>query len=477
MDMGVRRPRPGVLPTSFLVARDALLINVGFGIAWFLRYQLELGREVATTDYLPWSDYIGISLLLTGCLLLTYRLNGVYGRRRRLGWIDEVSGLASGALLGVAIMIVAVFYARPFGYSRLVFLYAAVAIVTVLSLARAIDRVWQDHLRRKGIGLTRVLVVGEGPLGRMIMQNLVAQPELGYQVVGFVDDEPRPSLGRLAYLGTCGTVSYLVGKFEIDEVIIALPSAQHQKINEILVACARQRVGFRIVPDFYELALNQVDVMEINGIPLIGLREPSLRGSGQIVKRLIDVVLAALGLIVLAIPMLFLAIAIKLDSEGPIFHQQVRIGRRGRPFSFYKFRSMRVGADKDLSKLLRKNEAQGPIFKMRHDPRCTRVGRWIRHFSLDELPQLANVLRGDMSLVGPRPPFPHEVEQYQDWHRRRLEVAPGLTGLWQVSGRSEIPFDEMALLDIWYIENWSLGLDLKILVRTVPAVVFGYGAY
>jgi FlaA1/EpsC-like NDP-sugar epimerase len=280
--MGMMRPRPGVLPTSFLAARDILLINVGFGVAWFLRYQLELGREVATADYLPWGDYAGISLLLTACLLLIYRLNGVYGRRRRLGWIDEVSGLASGALLGVAIMIVAIFYFRPFGYSRLVFLYAALVIVSLLSFARAVDRAWQDHLRRKGIGLTRVLVVGEGPLGRMIMQNLVAQPELGFQVVGFVDDDARPSLGRISYLGPCGKVSYLVSKFEIDEVIIALPSALHQKINEILVACARQKVGFRIVPDFYELALNQVDIMEINGIPLIGLREPSLRGSGQI---------------------------------------------------------------------------------------------------------------------------------------------------------------------------------------------------
>jgi exopolysaccharide biosynthesis polyprenyl glycosylphosphotransferase len=475
--MGMMRPRPGVLPTSFLAARDILLINVGFGVAWFLRYQLELGREVATADYLPWGDYAGISLLLTACLLLIYRLNGVYGRRRRLGWIDEVSGLASGALLGVAIMIVAIFYFRPFGYSRLVFLYAALVIVSLLSFARAVDRAWQDHLRRKGIGLTRVLVVGEGPLGRMIMQNLVAQPELGFQVVGFVDDDARPSLGRISYLGPCGKVSYLVSKFEIDEVIIALPSALHQKINEILVACARQKVGFRIVPDFYELALNQVDIMEINGIPLIGLREPSLRGSGQILKRVIDVVLASVGLVVLAIPMLLLAIAIKLDSEGPIFHEQVRIGRRGRPFTFFKFRSMRVGAERELQQLLSHNESRGPIFKMRNDPRRTRVGRWIRHFSLDELPQLVNVLRGDMSLVGPRPPFPHEVEKYEDWHRRRLEVAPGLTGLWQVSGRSEIPFDEMALLDIWYIENWSIGLDLKILVRTVPAVVFGYGAY
>jgi exopolysaccharide biosynthesis polyprenyl glycosylphosphotransferase len=410
-------------------------------------------------------------------LLLIYRINGVYGRRRSQGWIDEVTGLASGALLGVAIMIVAVFYLRPFGYSRLVFVYGVVAIIALLALSRAVDRVWQGILRRRGIGLRRVFVVGGGALGRMIVQNLVAQPELGYQVLGFVDDELRPALGRLAYLGTCADVSRLVRQLDVDEVFIALPSASHLKITEILIACAKQNVRFRIVPDFYELSLNQVDVMEINGIPLIGLRDTPLQGSSQVLKRVVDVVLAGCALILAAPLLLLLAVLIRLDSPGPILVRQERIGRRGRPFDFYKFRSMRQGADRELQALLKFNEASGPIFKIKNDPRRTRIGRWMRRFSLDELPQLFNVLRGDMSLIGPRPPFPHEVAQYQDWHRRRLEVAPGLTGLWQVSGRSELPFDEMALLDIWYIENWSLGLDFKILARTVPAVVFGYGAY
>jgi lipopolysaccharide/colanic/teichoic acid biosynthesis glycosyltransferase len=191
------------------------------------------------------------------------------------------------------------------------------------------------------------------------------------------------------------------------------------------------------------------------------------------------VALSSLTLAVLALPLLLVALLIKLDSPGPVLVSQTRIGRGGRPFRFLKFRSMHQDADAQLHKVLHLDEARsgGRIFKSRNDPRITRVGRWLRRLSIDELPQLINVLRGDMSIVGPRPPFQWEVDKYEDWHRRRLDVLPGLTGLWQVSGRSNLTFDEMALLDIWYIENWSIGLDIKLMFRTVPAVLLGTGAY
>jgi lipopolysaccharide/colanic/teichoic acid biosynthesis glycosyltransferase len=172
-----------------------------------------------------------------------------------------------------------------------------------------------------------------------------------------------------------------------------------------------------------------------------------------------------------------IALAIRLESVGPIFYKQVRIGKNGNPFNCYKFRSMVVDADLRRDELGCINEASGPLFKVRKDPRLTRVGRFIRRYSLDELPQLFNVLRGDMSIIGPRPNLPKEVEQYQEWHKKRLSVTPGITGLWQVSGRSDLTFDEMVLLDIYYVENWSLGLDLNILLRSIPAVIFGKGAY
>jgi len=232
-----------------------------------------------------------------------------------------------------------------------------------------------------------------------------------------------------------------------------------------------------VVPDLFQLSLGGVDVTAINGIPLIGIKQTTLTGFNLAVKRAFDLACAGLALVLLSPIWLLIALAIKLDSPGPVLFRQMRSGREGRPFVLYKFRSMYEGAETDMERLLAMNEASGPLFKIKDDPRRTRVGRFLRRTSLDELPQILNVLRGDMSLVGPRPALASEVAQYQDWHRKRLEVLPGLTGLWQVSGRSDLSFDEMVMLDIYYGENWSLGTDLRILLRTVPQVLFGDGAY
>jgi exopolysaccharide biosynthesis polyprenyl glycosylphosphotransferase len=227
----------------------------------------------------------------------------------------------------------------------------------------------------------------------------------------------------------------------------------------------------------FQLTLSRVEVDEMAGVPLIGIRRTSISGGNLVLKRVIDFTVALLGLVLLFPVMGLVALAIKLESQGPIIFSQLRVGKGGRRFWIYKFRSMVDDAEAQKEQLLSLNEADGPLFKIKDDPRRTRLGKWLRKWSLDELPQLYNILRGDMSLVGPRPPIPTEVAQYKEWHKRRLEVSPGLTGLWQVSGRSGLTFDEMALLDIYYIENWSLGLDAKILIQTVPKVLFGHGAY
>jgi exopolysaccharide biosynthesis polyprenyl glycosylphosphotransferase len=248
-------------------------------------------------------------------------------------------------------------------------------------------------------------------------------------------------------------------------------------VQHLLHVCEQQQIRAQIVPDFFQLTKNQLQVEELDGIPLLSSRDLSIQGWNLVLKRAADLVLIVLlGLVALPVVAL-IALAIRMNSAGPVIYRQTRIGKNGKPFTCYKFRSMITGADSQQGLVAKMNEATGPLFKMRNDPRTTAVGQWLRRYSLDELPQFYNVLRGDMSLIGPRPNLPQEVEQYQEWHKKRLSVSPGITGLWQVSGRSDLTFDEMVLLDIYYVENWTLALDLHILLRSIPAVVKGRGAY
>jgi exopolysaccharide biosynthesis polyprenyl glycosylphosphotransferase len=241
--------------------------------------------------------------------------------------------------------------------------------------------------------------------------------------------------------------------------------------------CERLGTSFKLVPDLYELSLSRIDVENIEGIPLIGIKQVSLNKAQQLVTRVVDISVAMTVLLLGSPLWLCVSIIVYLTSPGPILYRSTRIGLNGQKFEMFKFRSMYRDADKVLAKLMARNEAQGPIFKMKHDPRITPIGRFIRRTSIDEIPQMLNVIVGDMSLVGPRPPLPHEVAQYEDWQKGRLAIKPGLTGLWQVRGRSDISFDEGVLMDLYYIENWSLRLYFQILLRTIPSVLFRRGAY
>ncbi len=468
------------LYTIGLVVSDVLLINVAFGLAYWLRYEVQLIRPIEEPNYVPFGAYLPAAALLTALLLVAYKLERVYDQRRGASWLDEVYAIFSGTLIGIAALTIFYFYFRPLVYSRLMFGYTAVLIIAMLSLGRLITRSLLNRLRRRGIAIDRVLIVGAGEVGRTIMRNVVAQPELGYQVVGFVDDDPAKQstdIGRFRALGGTEDLLRAIEEEAVDEVIVTLPWTSHRKIVNIMSHCEHRGVRAKIVPDLFQMKLNRVDVDEINGIPLIGVKEVSIRGWNLAVKRVLDVALSLLSLIILSPLLLIIAIIIRRDSPGPVLFRQTRVGRNGKLFTFYKFRSMHWDAEKIRPQLADLNEATGPLFKIRDDPRLTRMGRFLRRTSLDEWPQLYNVLRGDMSLVGPRPAIPSEVEQYRDWHRKRLEVSPGVTGLWQVSGRSELTFDEMVMLDLFYAENWSLWLDLKILAKTIPTVILGTGAY
>jgi exopolysaccharide biosynthesis polyprenyl glycosylphosphotransferase len=466
--------------TPVIVVADALCINVAFYLAYALRYQAEWPYPVEDVFYAPYRLYFPVGVLLSALLLVVFRIEGLYSDNAGETWFDEVYRLVNGTTTGIVIAVVFYFFYRPVVYSRLVFFYAAVLIVLLLAMVRWVKHMGLDYLRRRGIGVARVLIVGAGEVGRAVIRSIVAHPELGYQIVGFVDDDPEDGgndLGRIRCLGPTSRVASLVRDGSIDQVIVTLPWVYHRQILAIMGECQSLDVEARVVPDIFQMSLNRVDVQQLDGIPLLGLREPRISGLNRAAKRAVDVVAGLVGVLGMALIYVPVAIAIKLDSPGPVLYSQERVGRHGKRFMIYKFRSMCDGADEQQRELLDKNEADGPLFKIRDDPRSTRVGKLLRRMSLDEWPQFINVLRGDMSLIGPRPNRPAEVEEYKQWQRRRLDVKPGMTGLWQVSGRSDVPFDEMVLLDIYYIDNWSFYLDAKIAVRTVLLPILGRGAY
>lgn len=465
----------------WVVLSDVVLINVSMLLAYWVRYELEWLRDVSYHH--PLSAYVPFGLLFTGLMLLAFQMDRVYQRWRGRPWLDQVYCIINATAKSVVVLFATTFFLaifRPLQYSRALFLQAGLIVIALLSLVRWGQNRVEGWLRARGVGVDRVIIVGAGEVGRTVMRTIVARSELGYQIVGFVDDNPQKGqtdIGRFKALGPLRNLPWLIEEEAVDEVIITLPWMYHRKIMSIVRECERRRVSARIVPDLFQMSLSQVDVDDLGGVPLVGVREVGFGQGALLVKRGMDVVGAALGLVLGAPLLALIALAIRLDSPGPIVFRQTRVGAGGKTFEMYKFRSMRKGAEEEMEQLRELNEADGPIFKMRDDPRLTHAGRFLRRTSLDELPQLWNVLRGEMSLVGPRPPLPLEVSRYMEWHKKRLEVRPGMTGLWQVSGRSMLSFDEMALLDIYYIENWSLWLDFKILLRTIPRVLFGDGAY
>jgi exopolysaccharide biosynthesis polyprenyl glycosylphosphotransferase len=416
----------------------------------------------------------GLLVIYAGGWVIALTMNGLYRPRARWSIVREaVDVLRATAVLALVTLSVLFVFKMP-DVSRLflLVLFPTQAIATVAG--RVVLRLAMERLRRQGKNLRNVLVLGTGPRGQMFAAKLEAHRELGLRVVGFLDDSAAYDLpAGWSHLGKLDQLETVLHTQVVDEVAICLPFSQWTLIDTITHLCEEEGKIVRIPMDVLDRAISVGRVEDLDGTPVFSLVSGPDRALALAAKRLLDVIASLVGLIVLSPVMLAIAVAIAFDGGRPILFRQARIGLHGRPFRVAKFRSMTHDAEARRAGLADQNEINGRAFKITDDPRVTRVGRFLRRTSLDELPQLFNVLRGEMSLVGPRPPLPGEVDGYDLWHRRRLSMKPGITGLWQVRARREPEFDRWVAADLEYIDRWSLWLDVKILARTIPAALEG----
>jgi exopolysaccharide biosynthesis polyprenyl glycosylphosphotransferase len=464
---------------AWTILTDLILINLAFVTAYVARYQWQWLRPVVFEE--PYNGYVSQQLLLIVLLFLTFQQHKVWRRRRGEAWVDEMSRIISATASGIALMMAISFFFQPTPFSRLMLVWAMLFIVLFIGMARLGRRWILGRLYQKGRLVDNALLVGSGEVGRSVIRTVLARPELGYRLIGYLDDgtgENNIGSARVPHLGSFTDLDQMLDAHpDLHTVFVALPGEMNREILALLRVAGAYDVRAQVVPDLLQMSLNRVEFINMSGIPMLGTREVRINRVGRATKRLMDLITVAILLIPTLLLTAVIAVAIKMDSEGPVFYNGARVGPDGKLFTMYKFRSMIVGAEQQKNALREYNEADGPIFKIKDDPRLTRVGRWLRKTSLDEFPQLYNVFLGQMSLVGPRPPLPEEVAEYRPWQRQRLTIIGGITGLWQVSGRSDLTFDELCLLDIYYIENWSLALDIRILLQTIPHALFGRGAY
>lgn len=473
--------RPHIEPKWLFPLLDAMLVFVAFWLAFVLRYELQIIRPVFDPGQRNFLAYVPFAIIYTLLLYLTYQGNGLYRNIRGRAWMEEVSIITNGVTNATVILLALFFILQPLVTSRLMLIYVAALTVILLSLARLI-RLWVlSYLRGKGIGVQRVLIIGMEEVGQAVLRTMLAREELGYRPIGFLDDDEersRNGIGRVKGLGVPHNLEAVVLAHRIELIVITLRWDDHSRILHLVQTAQRLGVEIRVVPDVFQLNLRQVQVENLNGIPLLGVGgNRDFVGTNRFIKRALDISLIIFASPILLPLFLLVALAIKIENNGPVFYRQRRVGENGQLFDMLKFRSMVPDADKIHAEIVKQAGEDPRHPKIKDDPRITRVGRLIRRLSLDELPNIINVLRGQMSLVGPRPPTPDEVALYENWHMQRLKIIPGITGLWQISGRSDVPFEEMCLLDIYYIENWSLKLDLQILLMTLPRVLLRRGAY
>jgi exopolysaccharide biosynthesis polyprenyl glycosylphosphotransferase len=459
----------------FAMFLDGLLVALALALASYLRPLLgglPFAVDLPEVSPIPFSVYLLFSILWVLVLVLF----SVYDARRNLHVVDEMASLALGSLLA-GVSLAGVLYLSFRDISRVLFLSFLVLAFLLLLLWRLLVRIAFRWQILRGVQERRVLIVGAGKVGKEFERRVYEYETLGLRLVGFLDDDAGKRVKDKSILGRLDELSSVICEKKIDDVVFALPRRAYESLNRLTAELHCQPVRVWVIPDYFALALHQASVEEFAGIPMLDLRAPALSDYQRSVKRVFDLVLT-IGAMPLVLPLMgVIAVAIRLDSPGPVLFLQKRAGENGRLFEMYKFRTMVQNADAMRLISEYRDEQGNPIHKMRNDPRVTRVGRFLRRTSLDELPQLFNVLKGEMSVVGPRPELPFLVDHYELWQRKRFAVPQGITGWWQVNGRSDKPMHLHTEDDLYYVQHYSLWLDLEILLKTILVVLRGGGAY
>lgn len=454
----------------FLACVDAF---IAFSLRFLPNWQKAIFHwsSLGSEQGLPLARYIAFLLLYAVLLLLFCQSQSLYRTVRTRTAIEESSAIFKAVFFATLLLSAFIYFSGVKIVSRLVVAYAGVLNILTFIAWRLWKRQIVADRAARGVGVRNVLIVGAGRVGQALAQHLEENKLLGYRFMGFLDanhsTHPR-LLGKIEDLSRVARAEFA------DEIFITIPS-ERELVKSIAVEACRHRLNVKVVPDLYDGLGWNVPITHVGNFPVMELHRQSIPAFGLFLKRVIDIVGSGLGLIVLSPILVLIGIAIPLDSSGPAVYCSRRVGKKGRRFACYKFRTMVAHADSIKDQLRHLNERQGPTFKITNDPRITRVGGFLRKYSLDELPQLWNVLKGDMSLVGPRPHPLDDYEKYTLDYLRRLDVKPGITGLWQVIARQHRSFDTNMQLDIDYIENWTLGLDIKILFKTMAVVLNGSG--
>ncbi|MFH1509016.1 MAG: sugar transferase [bacterium] len=450
--------------TILLIPLDYLMIIMAGFLAYVIRFSTQITSIRPAIFDLDFSEFMMTLSIVGISWIIIFAFMGLYKFEQRKKFIDELYRVITAVSVGTVAVIIFSFAVRELFSSRFIVVAAWFLGIILITITRLFVSYIQRLLYKYGCGIHRIVLIGGNGVCHHLMQTIENNIHMGYQVIGVL-----PNLKE----DTIDIISKLKQRREINEIIHCDPKIDRDLVNPVIDYCQENNIEFKFVPDVFETQTSNIEVKQLAGLPLINLKLSAIEGWGKIIKRLFDIVISFLTLLILVPFFIVIAIITKLDKEtpGPVFVKLTRQNQKGK-FKLYKFRSMVVDAHKMKQQLLDLNERKGgPLFKMKNDPRVTRTGRWLRNTSIDELPQFLNVLKGDISLVGPRPHEPEEIKNYEKNHLKLLTVKPGITGMGQVSGRSDLDFAEEAKLDLYYISNWSFKLDLQILVKTVFVIL------